>query len=138
KYADMLTTFRGDRMEPKAITVIVSGNRAREAMLAQPVRYAAYDGRAADLESDASATFIPWISENWQKVFAWKWEGPMPDSERAALRAFLDRAHAQKRLVRFWNTPDRPDAWRLLLDAGVDVIGTDDLPGLARFFRTTR
>jgi glycerophosphoryl diester phosphodiesterase len=135
KYSGMLTTFRGDRAEPKAITVIVSGNRARETMLAQRLRYASYDGRAADLEGDASATFIPWISENWLKVFTWKWEGPMPHADRAALRTFVDRAHAQKRLVRFWNTPDRPDAWKLLLDAGVDIMSTDDLPGLARFLK---
>ena len=132
-YADMLTTFRGDRMEPRAITVIVSGNRARDAMVAQPVRYAAIDGRSADLETNPSAALVPLVSDNWQKLFTWRWEGQIPDDQRKAMLAWIDRAHAQGRKVRFWNTPDRPDAWTLLLEAGVDVIGTDDLAGLQRF-----
>lgn len=132
-YADMLTMFRGDRMETKAVTVIISGNRPREEMLAQPLRYAAYDGRSGDLDAKETAAFIPWISENWQKLSTWKWDGAMPATDRAMLKAFVERAHAQGRKVRLWNTPDRPDAWRVLQEAGVDIIGTDDLAGLARW-----
>jgi hypothetical protein len=135
KYADILTTFRGTAVDPKAITVIVSGNRARDVMLAQPVRFAAEDGRSGDVNLNPPATLVPWISENWQKLFTWKWEGTMPATERAALTDFVAKAHAQGRKVRFWNTPDRPDAWALLTEAGVDIIGTDDLGGLADFLR---
>jgi hypothetical protein len=132
-YADMLTTFRGERMEPRAITVIVSGNRAREEMAAQAVRYAAIDGRSADLETNPAVALVPIVSDNWQKLFAWRWEGPMPGEQQTLLRLWIDRAHAQGRKVRFWNTPDTPEAWRILLAAGVDIIGTDDLAGLQRF-----
>jgi len=132
-YAEVLTEFRAGAVTPKAITVIISGNRATAEVAAQPVRFAAIDGRSGDLETNPPATLVPWISENWQKLFTWKWEGPMPEAERAALKAFVARAHAQGRQVRFWNTPDRPDAWTLLTEAGVDIIGTDDLSGLARW-----
>lgn len=40
------------------------------------------------------------------------------------------------RLRRFWNTPNRPGVWRVLREAGVDVIGTDDLLALRRFLAT--
>jgi glycerophosphoryl diester phosphodiesterase len=134
-YGEMLTTFRGDKIEAKAVTVIVSGNRAPAEMAAQAIRYAAIDGRSGDLEKNPPASLVPWISENWGKLFTWKWEGAMPAADRTALKVFVDRAHTQGRKVRFWATPDRPDAWRLLREAGVDVIGTDDLAGLAKFFR---
>jgi len=42
--------------------------------------------------------------------------------------------HAQGRQLRFWNTPDRPDVWRTLRDADVDIIGADNLPALRAFF----
>lgn len=135
-YAEMLTTFRGERVETKAITVVISGNRATKEIAAQPVRWAAIDGRSDDLGGTASAALVPWVSENWKKVFTWTWQGEMPAAERTALRTYVDRAHAQGRKVRFWNTPDRADAWQLLLAAGVDIIGTDDLDGLQRFFAT--
>jgi glycerophosphoryl diester phosphodiesterase len=133
RYAEMLTTFRGDRTEQRAVTIIVSGNRPKNEMASQPVRYAALDGRTMDLDTNPSPALVPLVSDNWQKLFAWRWEGTMPDDQRVALRAWIDRAHAQGRKVRFWNTPDRPDAWAMLLEAGVDVIGTDDLIGLQRF-----
>ncbi len=134
EFAEILTTFRDGRVESRAVTVIVSGNRAQEEMAAQGLRYAFVDGRGIDLEKNPPATLVPWVSENWQKLSPWRWEGEMPAEARAALRTWIERAHAQGRQVRFWNTPDRPDAWRLLLDAGVDLIGTDDLAGLQRFF----
>lgn len=132
-YAELLTEFRDGNSEPRAVTVIVSGNRAVAEMAAQPLRYAAVDGRDADLGVNPPAALVPWVSENWQKLFKWRWEGAMPEAERTALHAWVARAHAQGRKARFWNTPDRPAAWRVLLDAGVDVIGADDLAGLQQF-----
>jgi hypothetical protein len=137
-YAEMLTTFRNGEREERAITVIVSGNRPMTEMAAQAVRYAALDGRKEDLESGTPATLVPIVSENWRKVFTWHWQGEMPATEREALQAWVKRAHAHGRKMRFWNTPDRPEAWKVLADAGVDVIGTDDLAALQRFLLGAR
>ena len=138
RFAEMLTSFREEKSTVGAVTIIVSGNRAPKDLLAQPVRYAAIDGRKDDLEMNTSATLVPLVSENWKKVFTWDWQGEMPATERVALQQWVQRAHAQGRKVRFWNTPDRTDAWRILSDAGVDIIGTDDLEGLQRFLLSDR
>jgi hypothetical protein len=132
-YAGMLTVFRDGVAAPGAVTVIVSGNRAPAVMAAQPVRYAAMDGRMADLGGPATAALVPWISDNWQKVFTWRWSGPMPEADRVTLQRSVAEAHAQGRRIRFWNTPDRPEVWRVLFDAGVDLINTDNLAGLQAF-----
>ncbi len=133
-YAAMLTTYRGGAIEERAVTIIVSGNRATKEIAAEPVRLVAVDGRSGDLETNPPVALVPIISDNWQKLFQWRWQGEIPADERTKLDAFVARAHAQGRKVRFWNTPDRPEAWRLLREAKVDVIGTDDLAGLATFF----
>jgi hypothetical protein len=57
----------------------------------------------------------------------------MPDEEKARLRQLAEQARTEGRLLRFWNTPDRPVVWRELKAAGVGLIGTDDLAGLRRF-----
>jgi hypothetical protein len=134
-FASMLTTHRTSGITPGAVAVIVSGNRAPQVLQSQPVRYAALDGRKEDLEQDPPPSLVPLVSENWKKVFSWDWEGEMSSMDRAALGEWVRRAHAQKRKVRFWNTPDRAAAWRILLEAGVDVLGTDDLAGLEDFLR---
>ncbi len=134
-YADLLTTFRDGREVPGAVTVIVSGSRARQEMVAQPMRYAALDGRREDLDPAVPATLVPLVSMNWDSVFNWKWTGDMPEPIQLALKEWVERAHAQGRRVRFWNTPDRPATWAALHAAGVDLIGTDDLAGLEGFLR---
>lgn len=132
-YADILTVFRHGVAAPSAVTVVLSGNRARAELAAQAERYAAIDGRIEDLATNPPAALVPWVSDNWQKVSAWKWTGPMPAADSARLRDLVTQAHAQGRRIRFWNTPDRPDAWQLLQAAGVDIIGTDHLPELRDF-----
>lgn len=132
-YAAMLTAFRDGKAEPGAITVIVSGNRAIAELTAQPLRYAALDGRIDDLQGTQPNTVVPWVSDNWQKVFTWRWKGPMPEEDRQKLAKFVTSAHARGQRLRFWNTPDNAEAWGLLLDSGIDLINTDDLAGLREF-----
>ncbi len=132
-YAAMLTVFRDGKAEPGAITVIVSGNRDLPAMAAQPLRYAAMDGRVSDLTGKTTPTLVPWISDNWEKTFAWRWRGTIPEADREKLKQLVAQAHAQGRRIRFWSTPDTPEAWALLLEAGVDLINTDKLAALREF-----
>jgi hypothetical protein len=133
EYGEMLTTFGPAGRRRGAVTVVVSGNRNETAMRAQRIRFAALDGRKVHLDSDVPADFIPWISENWQQLSKWDWNGPMPDAVRAALGDWVNRVHARGRKLRFWNVPDRPEVWTALLDARVDVIGTDNLGALQEF-----
>jgi hypothetical protein len=141
-YEDILTTFGPGGQKDGAVTVIVSGNRARETMEAEVdrygVRYAAYDGRLEDLDSGTDTSLIPLISDKWTTYLTWEGRGPMPEEERQKLAAIVEAAHQQGRRVRFWDTPDgrtaaREAVWQTLIEAGVDLINTDDLAGLQRF-----
>ncbi len=133
RYGDMLSATRNSKFEPGAITVVISGNRDRETIAGQKVRYAGIDGRPADLDSDAPAHLLPWISASWGSVFRWKGKGPMPDAERAKLKEFVAKAHRHGRLVRFWATPEEPAVWKELLAAEVDLINTDRLVELRQY-----
>lgn len=140
-YRKMLTSYRNGRVHRDSVTVVISGDRPRELMQAQRVRYAFYDGRSADLNSGVPASFIPLISDNWNNLFTWQGVGPMPAAEQAKLRQFVRDAHAAGQRVRFWATPDVPGpareaVWRELVAADVDHINTDDLAGLEAFLRS--
>jgi hypothetical protein len=52
-----------------AVTVVISGDRPRELMESQRVRFAGYDGRLSDLGSGTPATFMPLVSDNWTRHF---------------------------------------------------------------------
>ncbi|HWX19099.1 MAG TPA: phosphatidylinositol-specific phospholipase C/glycerophosphodiester phosphodiesterase family protein [Candidatus Binatia bacterium] len=134
QYASMLTVFRDDKKETNAITVIITGHRSREMFAGESVRYAALDGDLPDLETRDSANLIPWISSNWSQSFKWRGNGPIPDAEKAKLKEIVTKAHEQGRKVRFWGAPDKPAFWTELLADEVDLINTDDLPGLQQLF----
>jgi hypothetical protein len=133
EYSPMLTKFYPDKIETNAVTVIISGNRARRMMAEEKVRYAAYDGRLEDLGSADSKHFIPLISDEWSRFFKWKGIGLVPPAEKQKLVDVITKAHLQGRRLRLWGTPDLPAVWGFLLEAGVDLINTDDLAGLEKF-----
>ncbi|GAB14999.1 hypothetical protein ARGLB_080_00630 [Arthrobacter globiformis NBRC 12137] len=133
-----MTSYANGRVSAGPVTAVVSGNRPLATMQAADKRFGFYDGRSADLASGMPAGLMPLVSDNWTKLFTWQGVGPMPEAERARLRAYVETAHANGHRVRFWATPDQPGAardamWTELLDAGVDHINTDDLPALDRF-----
>ena len=86
KYQKMLTRYTTAGVKPGAVTVYISGNRPRDVMETQKVRYAAYDGRMSDFDRDVTNEFIPIISDNWTKHFTWMGVGEMPNSEKEKLK----------------------------------------------------
>ena len=134
RYEEMLTVFRAEITVTNAVTVVLSGNRARALMAGEPTRLAAYDGRLDDLESGGSAHFIPLISDNWTRTFQWRGAGPFPDEEKLKLRELVARTHRQGRQLRLWGTPDTRAVWSELWAAGADWINTDDLRGFREFY----
>jgi hypothetical protein len=135
EYADILSTVRNGRVEPKAIDVVISGDRPQAIMAAEAVRYAGIDGRLSDLNSDLPVHLLPLISDNWALFFKWKGQGPIGDADLTKLQDAVAKAHAHGRRIRFWATPDNENVWRELHANGVDLINTDDLAGLEKFLR---
>ncbi len=141
RYQSILAKFTPAGAKDGAVTAVISGNRPRELMLDQKVRYAAYDGRLADLNSALPASFLPLISNRWTSIFSWRGVGPIPAAEAQLLRDIVAEAHADGRRVRFWATPDDigtnrgavEAVWAELLDAQVDYINTDQLVALQAF-----
>ncbi len=132
-YRAMLTQFEENRTLTNAITITLSGDRPKDQMLAQKVRWAAFDGRLADLDGKLSPHFMTLVSDNWLNHFNWRGIGEFPEGEREKLRLLAVRAHDQGRRLRFWGGPDNAQAWREFLKAGVDLINTDHLQDLSRF-----
>lgn len=140
EYSEFLCTSSTGGLEKRSVQVVVSGNRPIDYMLEQEKRYAFVDGRIKDLEKDYSATLMPLISDRWTSLFSWKGKGEIPGKELIRLKQYVQQAHQNGQLIRFWATPDAPGPereaiWKVLMEVGVDLINTDDLEGLSEFLK---
>jgi len=136
KYREMLTKFTSSETRTGAVTVVLSGNRPIQTVANERERLVGIDGRLPDLDESPSPHLVPLVSDNWTKYFQWRGQGALSESERSKLKAFVDSAHARGRRIRFWAVPDTEAGWRVMRDAGVDLINTDDLAGLQKFLGT--
>jgi len=110
---------------PNGMQVIVSGNRPRiELMLDYPL-FIKFDGRSTEIYDDDTSKRIALISDSFLNYSRWDGNGDLPDADREKLKRIIRRAHDQKKMIRFWATPDNPNAWKQLRKLGVDVLNTD-------------
>jgi len=136
QFDSLISVTQDGEYTEKAVTVIISGDRPIQEIEDSKPRRVGIDGRVIDLDSDKPAALLPLISDNWTNHFRYRGVGPMPDAEREKLHDMVGRAHSKNRRIRFWATPENPVLWKELKDAGVDLIGTDDLAKLSTFLRT--
>ena len=137
-YRGMLCKATPEGTIPGRVMIIVSGNRPIEYMMEQEVRSAFVDGRLKDLSAHYPASLMPLVSDNWSKHFSWNGEGDVPLEESRQLINYVNQAHENGQMIRFWATEDRPGkereaVWTLLLESRVDLLNTDDLQGLHAF-----
>jgi hypothetical protein len=133
KYEFMLSKSYRDRVETNAISIVITGGRPQSMLADYGERIASYDGRLTDLNSKLSSSQIPVISDSWSTAFQWHGNGEIPGEEKRKLVDFVKQAHKTGRRIRFWAAPDKPAVWKELEAAGVDLISTDDLEGVAKF-----
>jgi hypothetical protein len=138
EYKSDLTVFENGIKKTGRIMVVVSGNRPFDFMKSQKVRYAWYDGRMENLDSDISQDLMPIVSDNWTKYFKWDGTGKMPQAEKQKLAELSKKALQKGYILRFWGTPNRTveqriAAWTELANARVGLIGADDLAELQKF-----
>ncbi|TVQ03576.1 MAG: hypothetical protein EA381_01330 [Planctomycetaceae bacterium] len=133
-----LSRMENGRWQPGPVTVVVSGNRPQETIAKQSLRYVGIDGRLSDLGDGRPAELVPLISDRWGSHFSWNGTGPMPEDQRRRLSDIVAQTKAAGQQLRFWATPESVALWTELADAGVDLIGTDELERLARFLESRR
>jgi len=135
KYPDVFSVIKDGVSTEKAVNVVISGDRPFQAIESDNERFVGIDGRLTDLDSDKPFNLMPMISDRWGDHFTWQGEGELTAKERERLRMMVQRVHTKGRVLRFWAIPDNPNSWKVMRDAGVDLINTDDLSGLSEILR---
>ena len=61
QYSGILTSVHKGQLKTNVVTVVISGNRAKERIAADLPRYAAFDGRLSDLDTNLPPRLMPLI-----------------------------------------------------------------------------
>src|SRR5262249_26298184 len=109
---------------PMVIAVLTGDEEAKAACGDWALR----DSNELHVEDPPADASWRWYSLRWGEFFDWAGNGEIPPRERDKLDALVARIHQGGRKLRLWSTPDSEELWQELIDAGVDMLGTDDLP----------
>jgi glycerophosphoryl diester phosphodiesterase len=127
EYVAILSSSQDTGTEPKPVRVFISGNRPVQLILDDTLGLAGVDGRLEDLEQQYSAGFMPMVSENFSKVTDWNGIDPIPAETFERLKSLSSKVHQQGKTFRLWGVPENEYAWKMILEAGIDYLCTDDL-----------
>lgn len=122
-------------VNPDAVRIVLSGNRPEPAEFSKYPSYIFYDGLLNRKYNEQQLEKVPLYSENLRKFTSWKGEGDIIQDQKIQIQSVIDSVHNLNNKIRFWNTPDNPNAWDILMKMGVDYINTDKIAELARYLK---
>lgn len=135
KYRSILTSYENGIVTERAVTVVISGHKPYQLMAGQNLRYAFIDD---DLKKAQSGNFISDLclmaSAKYSKILKWNGKKPITNIQKEKLCNFVNNAHIAGEKVRLWAIPQKPAVWATLRACGVDLINSDNLAGMKKFF----
>ncbi|MCF0074406.1 alkaline phosphatase [Dyadobacter sp. CY261] len=116
-----------------SVKVVVSGDTPAPEVFDQYPAYIFFDGRPGINYTTAQATRLGMISQDFHRYSQWNGKGIPVEKDRKAITDVIAQAHALGKPFRFWASPDNINAWKILMNLGVDYINTDHVAELGTF-----
>ncbi|HQQ97672.1 MAG TPA: phosphatidylinositol-specific phospholipase C/glycerophosphodiester phosphodiesterase family protein [Cyclobacteriaceae bacterium] len=120
------------------VRIFLSGNRPLELMVKDGYSGLGIDGRPEDVGKGYDSTLMPVISDHYSNWCSWKGKTPATENDLQKIRVLAARVHQEGKKLRLWAIPDREEAWKALMEAGVDLINTDHLKELNAYLLRMR
>lgn len=115
------------------VKVVISGHTPDPEHFHRYPEYILFDGRPEINYTEEQLKKIGLISQSFRNYSRWDGQGIPEEKERQLLTRVVEKAHAQKKPVRFWASPDISNAWKFLMDMEVDYINTDKVRELGKY-----
>ncbi|MBX2952364.1 MAG: phosphatidylinositol-specific phospholipase C/glycerophosphodiester phosphodiesterase family protein [Leadbetterella sp.] len=117
------------------VKVVISGSNPEPQHFSDYPEYIFFDGRPEVNYTDAQLKKVGLISQSFRNFSQWNGKGIPVEKERQVLSGMVEKAHRQQKPLRFWATPDTPNAWKFLMNLGVDYLNTDKVNELGQYLR---
>lgn len=104
------------------LKIVITGNQPDVSKLTSYPAWLFFDGRPYLKYPPEALEKVALISDDFKNY-----------SSSEKIKEAIEAAHKLKKPIRFWATPDNPEAWRQLMELRVDYINTDKIQELANF-----
>jgi alkaline phosphatase len=116
-----------------AVRWVITGNRPDPLLFDSFPSFILFDGVLSRNYPPQALQKIVLFSDDFKKYSHWNGLGALPRNDEESIKAGVLKSHRLGKPVRFWNAPDQPNAWRCLIEEGVDYINTDSIRSLSLF-----
>ena len=123
-----------DKALNKPVTILISGERPLPLEYQNYPNYIFFDDDLRLLHTPEEWKRVGLVSLSFERYSRWNGEGNLPDSDNNVLLHVIDSVHHAGKKIRFWAAPDNENSWRTQMRMGVDLIGTDKIAALSKFF----
>jgi alkaline phosphatase len=127
------------KKELRHVKISISGDMPKPEEFNNYDKMFSFDGRKNLAYSKKAFKRIYMVSAS-ATDFGKYWAGKQALSEEVAdkISVFVKEMHAKNKKVRLWGTPNTVIGYETLIALQVDVIGTDDLPLLRNFIKSSK
>ncbi len=120
----------------KEVKIILTGNTSLKRKFKNRFTQIQVERDENSLEGSTEYPNYTWYSLKWSEHFDWDGKGQMSEKELEKLKAIVAGVHQERRKLRFYASPANQGYWQLMKDAEVDLIDTDDVSGLKKFWKS--
>jgi alkaline phosphatase len=119
----------------KTLTIVISGNVPDTSQWKNFPAFITFDGRPAKNYSLTDLSRVSFISNSFSTYSSWNGQGKIQDADLKKIKEVIASVHAQGKKIRFWGAPDIPNCWEVLLQLGVEILGTDKVDELETYLK---
>jgi hypothetical protein len=135
KYRPYLSSYENGQIVRRSLTIVLTGHRPLMLLQNENDRLFFVDENLRQVNKDELFQHLYTVAScKYSKILKWKGKGSIPEEERSHLLDLVTKAHLYGKKVRLWASPENESVWSELLACGVDLINTDQLEALRRFF----
>ena len=117
------------------VRIVLSGDVPTPQEFSQYPDYLSFDGRPEINYSKTQLERVGLISQSFTNYTKWNGKGILVKKEKEALETVIKQVHGQGKKIRFWGTPDNINAWKMLMNMGIDYLNTDKVEELGPYLR---
>lgn len=112
-------------MNNYAVNIVISGSMPPPGEFENYPSWISFDGRMQNNYTTKQLERVFLFSNYFGDYTKWNGKGNIPPRGKTKLLKYIEKAKSYGKPVRFWATPDNPNAWVKLQELGVDFINTD-------------